>query len=275
MEMTDELPEIGRSVAFTDTFAGFEYVGSYDGHFFQSAFGTRFDLRGVASWHYITEACKNETFFQLTESRPIPNENGNLEYHILDEAGYMGRFGFVVGTRMRNFRTLEQAEACIKRLSENDIKKHNHLAYCYSIKEVPLDIPFGYGEWFEHVYLGNGKPWVKNRTALQNNCNQLFRSAEKYSEQNIGARRFKEGDIVEVKNGNIIELGIVYEVPQLGFNYGVIHYVKLKMEETYVCWYPSSVDVFAPSLQVPEDIQMKLQECLQRKKTLNKRKNIS
>lgn len=83
---------------------------------------------------------------------------------------------------------------------------------------------------------------------------------------NIAPKRFKEGDIVEVRKENHVELGIVHEAPQDSDRYNIVFYVKTQNGDKYYSSNPLAVNVFAPCLQVPEDIQMKLRECLQRKK---------
>lgn len=83
---------------------------------------------------------------------------------------------------------------------------------------------------------------------------------------NIAPKHFKESDIVEVRKEKHVELGIVHEAPQDSDRYNIVFYVKTQNGDKYYSSNPLAVNVFAPSLQVPEDIQMKLRECLQRKK---------
>lgn len=84
--------------------------------------------------------------------------------------------------------------------------------------------------------------------------------------QNIAPKRFKEGDIVEVRKEDHVELGIIHEAPQDYDRYNIVFYVKTQNGDKYYSSNPLAVNVFAPCLQIPEDIQMKLRECLQRKK---------
>lgn len=84
---------------------------------------------------------------------------------------------------------------------------------------------------------------------------------------NIASKHFKEGDIVEVRKENHVELGIVHEAPQDSDRYNIVFYVKTQNGDKYYSSNPLAVNVFAPCLKVPEDIQMKLQERLQKKKT--------
>lgn len=83
---------------------------------------------------------------------------------------------------------------------------------------------------------------------------------------NIASKHFKESDIVEVRKEKHVELGIVHEAPQDSDRYNIVFYVKTQNGDKYYSSNPLAVNVFAPCLQIPEDIQMKLRECLQRKK---------
>lgn len=248
MNKNDELPEVGKRVAFIESFLDEEYVGCFDGFVFKDLFGTFFNLCEVRSWRYCDESYRtktNDSIFLLEDLRISFVGANVVKYDVLDD----GSLGLTVNKRnSQYFKTLAAAESQMYLWAKSEIRELKVFIYCYTVTEFPFDFPFNDGGWLsKRRYTRNGALWTGTPA---------------------GEIYFKEGDIVEVKWGNHVHLCIVCDLPNSTDCYTVVTYsINEKGEIHYKHLQTSLLDVFESCLTVPENVQEILREGLQKFKS--------
>lgn len=155
-----DLPEIGKRIAFHHSLSDSEEIGVFDGFRFYSQFDIRFDADKVTSWKYCDETYQPEgngvqTIFMLTAYKKLPSRHGGARL------GSRRLYGFEI-LPFANFSSFSLIEV------ENEITT---IAESYPDLDISgfyvCEIPFNYSYYVgktvsERWYLPNGKLWQKS-----------------------------------------------------------------------------------------------------------------
>lgn len=110
--------------------------------------------------------------------------------------------------------SISKAERLIEEAIANN-KKYRRESYCFYIKEIPVGLYFGsvWDDEYISLRLYNSDGQFLNRSYCSTMSREIRSTYNIFRGRPSEAIRFNEGDIVEVRNGNIVHLSVVASAP--------------------------------------------------------------
>ena len=208
-----DLPEIGKRVAFHHNLGDTEEIGVFDGFRFYSQLDVRFDADKIISWKYCDETYQPEgsgvkTIFVMTAYKKYSERTDRYTDAHLGSRHLCG-FGIVPFASFTSF-SLNEVENEITSIAES----YPDMDICgFYVSEIPFNYAHYVGRTIsERWYLANGKLWQKsNIPDISRDPGFKGRSFGR----NPAEISFCPGEVVEFllpgKNG--VGVGIVTKMP--------------------------------------------------------------